>query len=113
MAEVQLAAIIQRVLASEQRAREAEQRARDAEEKALIMERAMKYYKGRCAEHNNTIFDIQTLALMAENRAEFIRATSTNTVQTTTLEIRENMVEIEALCEHLIEEVPVISQFEH
>ena len=113
MAEVQLAVIIQRVLASEQRAREAEQRARDAEEKTLIMERAMKYYKGRCAEHNNTIFDIQTRALMAENRAEFIRATSTNTVQTTALGVREKMVEIEALCEHPIEEVPVISQFEH
>ena len=114
MAEVQLAAVIQRVLASEQRAREAEQRARDAEEKALIMERAMEYYKSRCAEHSTTIVEICVLASMADNRAEFIRQVSANTMQKTAIEIRDKMTEIEQLCEHLVsDEVPDISEFEH
>ena len=47
MADVQWAAVLQRVLDSEQRAREAEQRARDAEAKVLIMERAMSDMKSR------------------------------------------------------------------
>ena len=127
MAEVQLAAVIQRVLASEQRAREAEQRARDAEEKALIMERAMLNTKSRFDNMKDThlglVSDIARRIETIAKVAAIIKGVESGAVVPVLVEaadiITRNTDDIESRCIELGAELrheanaPAISEFEH